>query len=312
MKKAWLFVFVGFDLLLILAYVGASAYFANILVAGTTRPVTAEVLETAQSKLDPFGIPMPQKVTITTADGLELAGQFYDNPANANCGVVILHGYTGTGYHQAHFVPMFWARGCEVVSYDARGHGASTAALHTFGYHERHDALAVVDWLSQQTGVPTQNIGLHGVSYGGATSLQTLAVRDDLAFIIADSAYQDYETIVSYQAVAQYGAWIRLLIWGAINVAEWRANFEMDEVAPQNTAAGKQTPILLIHPLEDAYTFASHSEAIYAKANPARTELHITDWGNGHGASHPTDPEAYEQIVANFVATHVPQWHSGR
>jgi uncharacterized protein len=311
-KTGLLFLFFGFDVLLIVAYVGASAYFANILVARPTRPVTEEGLATAASKLTPFGIPMPQKVTIPVADELVLAGQFYDNPADGDCGVVLLHGYTGTGYSQAHYVPMFWARGCEVVSYDARGHGESTAALHTFGYHERHDALAVVQWLSEQTGVPTQNIGLHGVSYGGATALQALAVQDELAFVMADSAYQDYQTIITYQGVTQYGEWLRLLIWGAVNVAEFRADFEMDEVSPQTIVAGKQTPILLIHPREDAYTFASHSQAIYDNADPSRAELHITDWGNGHGASHGTDPEAYEQIVASFIAAHVPQWTSGR
>jgi hypothetical protein len=50
-KSGLLFLFFGFDVLLIVAYVGASAYFANILVAGPTRPVTEEVLATAESKL---------------------------------------------------------------------------------------------------------------------------------------------------------------------------------------------------------------------------------------------------------------------
>ncbi|MDA0245042.1 MAG: alpha/beta fold hydrolase [Chloroflexi bacterium] len=308
MKKSLLFLFFGFDVLLILAYVGASAYFADLLVAGAVQPVTAELVAEGQGRLDPFGIPAPENVAIPATAEIDLASYFYDNPANGNCGMVILHGYTGSGHNMTGFIPMFWARGCEIITYDARGHGNSSAALHTFGYYEREDASAVVDWLSERTGVPASNIGLLGVSYGAATSLQTLALRDDLAFVIADSAYQDYETIVSYQGVAQYGEWINLLVWGAINVAELRADFEMDEVSPMNIVSGKQTPVLLIHAKEDSFTFASHSEAIFANANPDRAELHITDWGNDHGASRVTDPEAYEAIVAEFIATHVGEF----
>lgn len=304
MRKTLLYLFVAFDILLILAYVGASAYFANIVVAGPVKPVTAEAIANGQADLDPFGIPAPEDVTIAATDSINLAAHFYDNPADGNCAIVILHGYTGMGHNMTHFIPMFWARGCDALTFDARGHGESSPALHTFGYYERYDTSAVVDWVSERTGVPANNIGLLGVSYGAATSLQTLAVRDDLAFVIADSAYQDYETIVSYQAVAQYGEWMNLLIWGAVNVAEFRADFEMDDVSAMNIVAGKKTPILLIHAKDDSYTFASHSEAIYANADHTYAELHITDWGNDHGDSQETNPEGYEAIVTEFLATH--------
>lgn len=311
MKKVPIIALGIFAALLAILYIGASWYFSTILVAGNVKAVTADEIAQAEADLAPAGIPLPEEVTIA-ADDVSLAGYFYDNPADAGCGMVILHGYSSIAYDMASFVPMFWNLGCEVITYDARGHGNSSEAYHTFGYYERQDASAVVDWLIAETGVAADHIGLLGVSYGAATSLQTLAERSDLAFVVADSSYQDYYTIVAYQGEAQYGTWLKPLIFGATNLAEWRADFELDDVSPKDTIVGSPIPVLLIHALEDSYTFASHSETIYANADHGRTQLQITDWGNGHGASRSTQPEQYEAIVYEFMDQYAPQFFSGR
>lgn len=308
MKKINLKIALLIVIFVIALYGGASWYFSTIFVASPVKLITPKEITEAQKTLEPKGIPLPEIVEIEGFDSVTLAGYFYDNPQDAGCGIVILHGYSSIAYDMTGYVPMFWELGCKVVAYDARGHGNSSFAYHTFGYYERQDASAVIDWLTRETGIQPEHIGLLGLSYGAATSLQTLAERSDLAFVVADSPYQDCYTIVAYQGQQHFGSWLQLLMSGAIALAEWRADFDIDEVSPQEVIKNAHTPVLLIHALEDDITFASHSETIYANADKANTVLEITDWGNGHGRSRGTNPAAYEELVYNFIDNYAPQF----
>ena len=71
--------------------------------------------------------------------------------------------------------PIFWRRGCDLLLYDARGHGESSPALLSFGANERRDLKLVVDWLAKRTELPQSRIGLIGWSYGAATAIQAAA-----------------------------------------------------------------------------------------------------------------------------------------
>ena len=308
MKKATLWILGLLLSAIVILYIGASWYFSSLLLASETKAVTAAEIAQAEEDLAPAGIPLPETVTIPSTDGVTLAGYLYDQPDDADCGVVLLHGYTSISYDMASWVPMFWELGCDLITYDARGHGNSSDVYHTFGYYEREDASAVIDWFAAEAELSPSDIGLLGVSYGAAGSLQTLALRSDLAFVIADSAYQDYDTIVSYQGGAQYGTLGRTVASTAITLASWRGDFDADAVSPKDTIQNTSVPVLLIHALEDEYTFASHSETIYANANPDLTVLEITDWGNGHGRSRSAEPEKYTAIVYDFIETYAPQF----
>ncbi len=302
-KLIWILVVVGGLLLLI--YLGGSWFFGDVLITRQT-PGLAE----SRARMEEVGLPVlptPEEVTIQNGD-VSLAGFFYDNEKPANCAVILLHGYTGTRYSALQYAPLFWERGCDLLAYDARGHGESSPAFHTYGYHEKQDAQAAYNWLLARTGLGPQQVGLTGVSYGAATSLQAAPLLPGTAFIIADSPYESLEAIVSRQAIEQFGAWTRPFIPTAFVIAERRADFEVDDVSPTEAAANTAVPILLIHSRTDEYTPYTHSESIYAHSNPATTVLHITDWGSAHGRDIFTDFDTYKQYVDEFLAQYAPNF----
>jgi pimeloyl-ACP methyl ester carboxylesterase len=235
-----------------------------------------------------------------------LAGWYFDNPADAGCGLLFLHGFTGTRYHALNWAPLFWERGCDILAYDHRGHGDSSDAFKTYGFYEKQDALAALDWFGQRAGLEQSQIGVFGVSYGAATALQLIPLAPDLAFVGADSAYSEMEEIVGYQARQMFPTLAPIVLPGALAVAEWRADFDVQAVAPERTVAEAQMPILLIHSLTDEYTFSTHSEDIYANSDPTRAVLHLTDWGAPHARDILTDFDAYRQLVNDFLAQFAP------
>jgi hypothetical protein len=302
-KLVWLIVVI--IALFLLVYVGGSWYFGDLLINRETSS-----LAESQASMAELGLPVlptPEDVIIQNGD-VSLSGFFYDNEKEGNCAVILLHGYTGTRYSALQYAPLFWERGCNLLAYDARGHGESSEAFHTYGYHEKLDALAAYHWLLEHTGLEPGQVGLAGVSYGAGTSLQAAPLLPDAAFIIADSPYKSLEAIVAKQAIDQFGSWTKPFVPVAFAIAGMRADFDVYAVSPEEAVANTAVPILLIHSRTDAYTPYTHSEAIYANSNPATTVLHVTDWGSAHGRDIFTDFDAYQQYVDEFLAQYAPDF----
>ncbi len=205
---------------------------------------------------------------------------------------------------------LFFERGCDVFVYDLRGHGASSRGLLSYGALDKFDELAAVDWLEEKTRLPDAKIGLWGVSYGAATSLQAAAVRPGLAFVIADASYSSMADIASIQGERLIGALAKLILPGALTVAGLRAGFDAGQASPKDAVQGLRTPVLLVHSSTDEFTPSDQSEAIFANSDQAHTRLVLTRYGAPHGESYWVDPPAYKAFVDDFLATFVPGFGS--
>jgi len=296
-------------LLVLVVLMAGSFYFSDLLLDSQTSDLAGEQarLEEVYQEMgvsDDFRLPSGEEVTIQNGDIL-LAGSYFENEMDGGCAVMLLHGYTGTRYGALQYAPLFWERGCDILAYDARGHGASTDAFHTYGYFEREDARAAYDWMLARTGLDPDRAGVVGVSYGAATALQMLPLRPDVAFVLADSSYQDFRSIVTYQAVEQFGAWTNAFIPTTFILSQLEAGFNLDEVSPQTAVIGATAPVLLIHSATDEFTPPSHSEAIYANSSKETTELYINNWGSEHARDILQDYQAYDALVDQFLAEHV-------
>src|ERR1700722_7101485 len=82
---------------------------------------------------------------LLTSDGVQLATRSWSSDAAPRAIVILVHGLSSTKDHP-HVVGLaesLRARSLDVLSYDARGHGAS-GGLCTLGDLERHDVAAAV------------------------------------------------------------------------------------------------------------------------------------------------------------------------
>jgi dipeptidyl aminopeptidase/acylaminoacyl peptidase len=311
-KKRLNIVFIIFDIALVLLYISASWFFSGILISFPQRSL-AQVTESMQERgyrTDPadFDLPAPEEVTIPVDGEIQLAGWYFDNPADGDCGLIFLHGHTGARLHGLIYSEPFWTRGCDLLMFDARHHGESTGEYGTYGYHEKEDTRVVLRWFEAKTGLDTNQIGLAGVSYGAATVLQAAALEPDIAFVMADSPYQDLSTIVREQAVRQYGSLMPLLTPGAFFFASLRADFRVREVSPLVAAADIQAPVFLTHSRQDEYTLSDHSEAIYANLDPSRSVLEITNWDSPHAEAVYQHTDEFHALINDFLQTHVPAY----
>lgn len=304
MKRKRLWLILGVVVLLLLAlYAAAGWFFSTFMIASPTQTLEAARAETGDPAA--YGLPQPEEVAIDAGE-ITLTGWYFDNPADGDCGVMFMHGFTGTRYQVLYWAPLFWERGCDILTYDHRGHGASTPALHTYGYFEKQDALAALRWFEGRSGLDESQIGVAGVSYGAATALQLAPLIPDAPFALADSSYRTMPAIVGDRAEARFGRLGRSLVPAALIVAGLRGGFNPWAVSPEDGAAAAQIPILLVHSRTDGFTPYTHSEAIYAGSDPARTALHINEWGAPHGGDIGIDFAAYRRLFNDFLAQHAP------
>ncbi len=254
-----------------------------------------------------FGLPEPEHATIA-GDGVDLAAWYFQNPADAGCALVMLHGFGGDKAEILGANPLFWDRGCHLLSYDARGHGDSSRSLLTYGAHEREDLRLATDWLATRTGLALSDIGLIGWSYGAATAIQAAPRLTDLAFVIADSSYSSLSDIANVQGERQIGPWISAFIPGALFVAGLRAGFDPATAAPATEIALVEAPVLLIHSRIDGFTPVEHSEIIFGNSDQSRTRLIIPEWDAPHARSYEVDPVAYSAVVDTFLDDFAPDF----
>jgi len=284
----------------VLAYGGVAWLFSERLIAQQFKPLgPVDVAE--------FGLPQPEATTIP-GDGVTLAAWYFANPRNADCAVVVLHGFSGSKDGVLAPTPIFWDRGCHLLLYDARGHGESSRALLSFGAHEREDLRLAIEWLADRTGLPHMRIGLIGWSYGAATAIQTASEVPDLAFVVADSSFSSLGDIARVQAEQQFGAWAKIFVPGALLVSGLRGGFDARDPAPADVIRDVQAPVLLIHSRQDGFTPVEHSELIFAHSEQKRTRLVIPNWEAQHGHSYTVNPVAYTGLVDRFLTEFAPEF----
>ncbi len=307
MNRKLLVVIVAIAALLLAAFLAGSWIFSGVILDSPTMSLEeSRDRELIRLPAD-YGLPPPEEVVIDAGD-VQLAGWFFENERDGRCAALILHGYRDTRYGALQYTPLFWERGCDLLFYDARGHGASSGRFHTFGYYEKYDGIAALDWLTGRTGLARSDVALVGVSYGAATVLLMQRLVPDVALVLADSAYTRLIEILRYQSRLRFGLLGRLLLPGAVEIMEWRADMRIEDVSPTDWIVGHEAPIFLVHSLQDSFTPSSHAEAIYANSDHARTVLHLTDWGAPHGLSIFVDYPAYKQLFDDFLAQQAPDF----
>nr|WP_244247313.1 alpha/beta fold hydrolase [Leptospira montravelensis] len=279
---------------------GAGYYFSSSIISFPISDLQEDKTKLKINSFADFGLPEPESVRFQNGS-LRLRGWYFKNPKKKKCGVVLLHGHGRTRYGVLKYTPLFWKRGCSLFTYDARHHGESAGEYGTYGFYEKQDLERAIEFFSEISTVPEEDIGIFGASFGAATALQYAEGRSDFAFVIADSPYMDMRSIVEKRAVDLYSPLVLFLSPIALSVAELRADFLVDEVSPKKAAKSISVPVLIIHSKEDEITPVSHSEEIFQNLKSSRKQLFISDWGARHCKSIDTRYNEYESIVNLFL-----------
>lgn len=218
-----------------------------------------------------------------------------DPPQHA---AVFVHGVTSSSYGMLKYAELLRKRGYAALVYDHRRHGRSGGTSTTYGYMEKQDLKAVVDWVVSRCGKETV-IGIYGESMGASTALEHLGIDDRAAFYILDCPYADLTDQFAYRLKVQYRLPAFPLLGATSLWCKLRAGFFFHEVSPLRQVRKSGVPILFIHGEKDDYVPTSHTMRLY-EAAPRNKRLFIAP-GAAHAQSIAADPAGYEAAVHEFL-----------
>lgn len=274
-------------------YLGVALYGADQI---TRRPRRAQ-------EHDPEAIGASwESVAFPSRDGLKLRGWWFPVP-NAQRALILVHGYG------AHRIDAAWGsdaiarhfltRGCSVLLFDLRGHGASDHGRLTFGVGERFDVLGALDFVRGR-GFPPARMALVGVSYGAAAALIAAPELPELAAVVADSAFAEAWPVIAakMRQVAPLLAWLHpdpaicaltRLLYGV----------DLRRARPVDAAARLHgVPVLLIHGAADTYIPPRHARRLQAALPGAHLWLVP---GAEHAQTYLADPDGWLTRVEAFL-----------
>jgi len=148
-------------------------------------PIGVALLAThrPRAEVEPAALGHPyERVTVTTTDGLRLAGWY----VRSRNGAAVISYPTRVGK-----LPqgrMLVRRGYGLLLLDARGYDGSQGDPNVFGWDDAKDIDAAVSWLQRQPDVRDGRIGGIGFSVGGEMLLQAAAHNTGLRAVVSDGA----------------------------------------------------------------------------------------------------------------------------
>ncbi len=239
-----------------------------------------------------------EKISFKTPDNIWLDGWYL--PGSGDKTVIIGHGLGANKSNFLSVVDLWHGLGFKVLIFDFRGHGQSEGHTISFGYKERKDIEAALDYLGTRRDVDPQKIMGYGVSFGGVAMIQAAAEDPRLQAIVIDSAYADMDAM-ALQTVKKIGfvpaGFLKIIADVGLSMASLENGFDMRKFSPQRAMAKVKQPVLLIHGRKDSLIPAEESEKLFKAAQDPKF-LYILDT-QGHYTT--MDHPGYPIILRDFL-----------
>jgi hypothetical protein len=281
----------------------ASWHFSNIVIYPRgLSPEESYELEVSEGRLDPiqFEAWPKEEVRLQSPYGYEVFGIYVPTP-ESNRVVILCHGIANTLYGSVKYVDVFRQRGFNVLMIDFRNHGRSGGSNTSYGFYEKHDLTAWVDWVMARCG-ETCRVGTHGVSLGASTAIQHAAIDPRVAFCIADCSYASASEEFAYRLKVEYGLSPFPLVPLGSLVTRLRAGYFYGDVMPIADITALDIPVLFIHGQADDYIPPETSITMH-DVKPGPKQLYLVPNAR-HAGAYGENPEAYDRVVGEFLEAH--------
>ncbi|MBA3531178.1 MAG: alpha/beta fold hydrolase [Ardenticatenales bacterium] len=238
-----------------------------------------------------------ETVPLTSHDGTALAS-WYIPSSNTQRALIVVHGKDSNrslvlGSGTMTFAREMHEAGFALLLLDLRAHGESEGDYSTLGDQERWDVAAAIDWLSTQG---YEKIGLLGVSMGGASVAETLALHAEADAAIIDSTYPDLVPFLQQQFPHLTGL-PTFFLPGSYLVGRLLTGADIPSVRPAHHAGQSGKPLLVIVGSEDSLVLPTMWDELDG-SYPSVTRWTVA--GAPHAGAYATTPDEYTARVLAF------------
>lgn len=206
-----------------------------------------------------------EEITISSFDGTRLYG-WWMSAGQSAATVVVLHGVKKNRTDVLRAALALRRAGFNALVLDGRAHGSSEGRYVTYGFYERRDVEAAIEWLVSEKKIDRNRVGLAGESMGAAIAIQVAANNSWIRAVWADSPFASLRR-VSEEFVRRVtglpGAVLSPLLWTTLQMANYRGRFDVKTVDPLALASIIKCPVHLVHGTADQLIVTDHSQSIF-------------------------------------------------
>lgn len=220
-------------------------------------------------------------ITLTTADGLKIAGWYI--PGSRPEAIIVVHGINANRAAMLPTASLLAGAGYPLLLIDLRGHGQSEGKLVTYGYREALDVQAAADFLDALPEV--ERIGVVGSSLGGAAVARAAAADPRLEAVVIQISYSSLTDAVedAFEELTIFPKWPFAPL--VVALAERRTGVEIGQVdSARDLATIAPRPLLIIHTTDDHLFPLRHAQKMYAVAGEPKELWIIENFGHGDPA----------------------------
>jgi len=240
-----------------------------------------------------------KEVCITSFDGLDLYGKYYEYSADAPI-ELMFHGYRGSAERDlCGGVQRCFAlkRSCLIV--DQRTAGKSGGKVITFGVKESRDCLKWIDYIIENINKDAKII-ITGISMGAATV--TIAAGEKLPSnviaALADCGYTSAKDIIK-KVVKQLKLPADILYPFIKLGARIYGGFDLEKYSPVEAMKNCTIPIIFIHGTTDDYVpYEMSVENFNACTHSVKKMVSVEN--AGHGLAYLVDTDGYFKAIREF------------
>ena len=278
-------IIIGILFFIIIAYFGIGFYVYGESVAvpcavveseKENRPDNFSLGEKADWDPSEYFVQDYETVLINTNDDVVLSAWWMETDKNAPT-IIGLHGVT-SGKHSPDVLlvgGMLVSEGFNYLTFDFRDHGESTCedGVHSAGQKEIYDVKAAIDWLINEKDIPSENIGLHGSSFGAMVALMTQYISDDInALSIVDTPF-DFATLVREELV--YQEFPGFLFEPVNHYALLFEGVDITEISPEDGVSAGRNPMIIFNGVKSDRVLSHHTDDLISAGNKYSVTMDI-------------------------------------
>ena len=238
-----------------------------------------------------------EELFIPSYYGYKLHGMLFPVEGSGKV-MIIAHGIKWSLFGSFKYVEMFQKRGFNVLLCDHRFHGLSGGSYTSFGYYEKDDIKAWIDYFFTRMGDGVF-IGLLGESLGAASALEASKRDSRVKFCIADCAFSDFSSLLRTRLKLDFKLRFYPIIDLVSFIIKLRHGWSFPEISPIKDLEKTNTPILFIHGKEDRFIPLQMTLDMF-KRKIGNKKLYLVPRA-GHAEAFNVDPKGYEKKVVDFI-----------
>jgi pimeloyl-ACP methyl ester carboxylesterase len=283
---------IGFSVILILIFIGLPYAISRLYTGGVGGR------RAFKSTPADYGAPY-EEVTLTTRDQLKLYGWYLPHEAGRGT-VIFCHGLFNQRSELLEQAVFMRQNGFRGLLFDFRHHGKSDGESTTFGYYERSDVQAAIEYILKEK-KETGPIILWGISMGAANALLAASEQSEIRAVIAESSFYSARETLRSDLTRMF----RLPAFPFADLVEWiteqRLDIEIDALDVGKAVAGiHDRPVLLVGGSEDARMPVRNNERLMAAIGGTMKEQFVVR-GAGHADAWRMAGEEYKARVLDFL-----------